>query len=147
MPKTIHGMSHTRLYRIRNSMQQRCENPKSISYKRYGARGITLCEEWRQSFQAFYAWAMSHGYADNLTIERIDNDGNYCPENCRWATVKEQQNHTSYNRLITYHGETHNVTQWAEILGIPRTALYNRIRRSWDIEKALTPKLLKERGI
>ena len=141
MPKTIHNMSHSRLYRIRNAMQQRCENPKAISYKHYGARGITLCEEWRQSFQAFYDWAMSHGYADNLTIERIDNDGNYCPENCRWATPKEQANNTTQNHFITYNGKTQTMAQWAEETGIKYTTLRARINMyHWSIERALTTK-------
>ena len=94
MPVTVHGKSHSRLYRIWNSMKQRCSNPNAISYKYYGEKGITVCEEWRDSFQAFYEWAISNGYAENLTIDRIKNNENYCPKNCRWATNKEQQNHT-----------------------------------------------------
>ncbi len=140
MAKTIRGMSHSRLYQIWNSMKQRCSNPKAISFPRYGGRGVAVCAEWENSFEAFRDWAMSNGYSDELTIDRIDNDGNYCPENCRWVTNKEQQNHTSYNRLITYGEETYNITQWAEILNIPRNVLYNRIRRGWDIEKIITTK-------
>jgi hypothetical protein len=127
-------------------MKQRCSNPKNIGYKYYGEKGVLVCDEW-QDFSGFCAWALTSGYAEDLTIDRINSNGNYEPANCRWATAKEQQNNTSYCRLITFHGETHNVTQWAEILGIPRTALYNRMRRGWDIEKAFTPKLLRERGI
>ena len=140
MPIIKHRMCHTRLYQIWNSMKQRCSNPKAISYKYYGARGVTVCQEWLNSFQAFYDWAIANGYADNLSIDRRNANGNYCPENCRWTTVKEQQNNTSYNRLITYGEETHNITQWAEILNIPRNVLYNRVRRGWDIEKILTTK-------
>lgn len=140
MPTTIHGKSHSRLYRIWNSMKQRCANPNTISYKYYGAKGIAVCEEWESSFQAFYNWAMSHGYADNLSIDRIDANGNYCPENCRWATNVEQQNHTSYNRLYTYKGETLNVMQWAKKLGMSANMLYKRLLRGWDIDRALNTK-------
>jgi hypothetical protein len=139
MAKTIHGMSHSRLHHIWNGMKQRCSNPKAVGYKYYGAKGVSVCEEW-QDFNGFCAWAVANGYADNLTIERKDSDGNYEPANCRWATNKEQQNNTSYNRLITHNGETHNVTQWAEKLDIPRNVLYNRLRRGWSIEQILTTK-------
>lgn len=124
-------------------MKQRCDNPKAISYKRYGARGISVCEEW-QEFKPFYDWAMANGYQENLTIDRIDNDGNYEPSNCRWATNKEQQNHTSYNRLYTYKGETLTIAQWAEKAGISRNMLYKRLLRGWSIEKALTTEKLRD---
>lgn len=129
MAKTLHGMCHTRLYHIWNSMKQRCENPKTISYKYYGEKGITVCNEWRKSFLAFYDWAVSHGYTDGLTLDRKSNDGNYEPTNCRWATPKEQLNHTSYTREIELNGVTKSVTEWAEFLGIPRAALYHRLQR------------------
>jgi hypothetical protein len=118
-------------------MKQRCQNPKTISYKYYGKKGIAVCEEWN-IFENFKNWALSNGYKENLTIDRIDNNGNYCPENCQWATNKEQQNKTSYNKLIEYCGEIHNATQWAELLNIPRTTIYNRLRRGWSIEKIMT---------
>ena len=140
MPLTKHGKCHTRLYQIWNAMKQRCSNPKAISYKYYGAKGVTVCQEWQDGFQAFHDWATANGYSDNLTLDRVDANGDYCPDNCRWTTNKEQQNNTSYNRLITYGAETHNITQWAEILNIPRNVLYNRIRRGWDIEKIITTK-------
>lgn len=89
---TTHGMENTRLYRIWRGMKQRCFCESQVSFKNYGGRGITICDEWKNSFEAFRDWALSHGYSDNLTIDRINPDGNYEPSNCRWATYKEQAN-------------------------------------------------------
>ena len=146
MAKTVHGMSRSRLYHIWNSMKMRCINPKAISYKYYGEKGVKVCEEW-QTFTPFMKWAMKNGYEEHLTIDRIDANGNYCPENCRWATPKEQQNNTSYNHVLEYCGEKHSVMEWSVILGIPHTTLYNRLQRGWDINRALTTKRRKYREV
>lgn len=138
---TTHGHSRERLYRIWADMKSRCYNPNSIKYYIYGAEGKTVCDEWLHDFEAFYKWAMANGYADNLTIERIDGTKGYSPENCRWATKKEQNVNKRNNHLITYNGKTQTLSQWADELGISRAVLYMRINKlHWDIERALTTK-------
>ena len=137
-----HGLCGTRLYTIWSDMKARCTNPNKAKYARYGARGITVCDEWMNSVQAFYDWAMANGYRDDLTIDRIDNDGNYCPENCRWTTQITQQNNRSSNHFITYEGQTLTIAEWARMTGISGDEIRDRIcRRGWEIGKALTTQL------
>lgn len=132
-----HGQTNTRLYKIWIGMKERCYNPKTISYKWYGANGVTVCEEW-EKFDDFYNWAIKNGYADDLTIDRINTNGNYEPTNCRWATNKEQANNRSTNRVITYNGETHTLEQWSAIVGIPSNTIRMRTDvYGWDTERAL----------
>ncbi|STP30711.1 Uncharacterised protein [Enterococcus durans] len=133
-----HGMSGTRIYKTWHNIRSRCKNPNASKYENYGGKGITICEEWDSSFENFYEWAMENGYEEGLTIDRIDATGNYEPGNCRWATYKEQNNHLSTNHLITFKGETHNITEWAEIVGLSKKCLSERIRRGWEVERALT---------
>lgn len=140
--KKTHGMRGTRLYGIWSRMKRRCLNPKDDHYRNYGARGIGICIEWL-AFEPFKDWALSNGYEENLTIDRIDVNGNYCPENCRWVDIKTQENNKRNNHLIEYDGQTHNLTEWAELIGIERHVLYQRLRKGWSIEKALSTPLLK----
>ena len=102
-PNYKDGRKGTRLYSIYRGMITRCYNSNTPNYKRYGARGITMCDEWKDNFQTFYDWAMSHGYSDELTIERMNVNGNYEPSNCRWVTLEMQANNKSNNKIIVYN--------------------------------------------
>ena len=136
-----HRLSHTRLHRIWTGMKTRCTNPKHHEFHNYGGRGITVCDEWKNDFQSFYDWAISNGYADDLTIDRVDNNRGYSPENCRWITNNEQQNNRNCNRMITYNGKTQTLTKWADELGIKRVTLQARITRyNWNVDRALSTK-------
>ena len=133
LDRTTHGDTptgeHKRLWEIWQGIKQRTSNPNNKSYARYGGRGISVCEEWRENYVNFRDWALNNGYSDNLTIERIDVNGDYCPENCRWATVKEQCNNRRTNVLIEWNGKTQNIERWSEETGIPYKILHDRYRR------------------
>ncbi len=136
---TIHGKTNHPLHSVWRGMKARCENPKNHKYRIYGGRGITVCEEWHD-FMNFYRWAMENGYQRGLSIDRIDVNGNYCPENCRWATRKEQQNNTRFTIYIAAYGKVHTISEWADITGINRDTIYNRIYRGCPRnEEALAP--------
>lgn len=144
---TSHGMTGTRLYKIWANMKRRCYSPKSQRYKHYGAKGIRVCDEWKNNFKNFAKWAYENGYTENLTLDRIDINKNYEPSNCRWATWKEQGQNTSRTHWITYNGETHSMSEWADILNINYKALVRRINQSkWSIEKAFTTPIAQKRG-
>lgn len=115
-----------RLDIIHSNIIQRCTNPRNPAYERYGARGITICDEWRQR-RAFREWACTHGYSPHLTIDRIDNDKGYCPDNCRWVTIKQNSNNRSSTHFVTAFGETHSLREWSEILNISYNTLKKRI--------------------
>lgn len=135
---TTHQKTHTRLYGIWHTMKNRCFNTKHKDYASHGGRGITVCEEWKNDFTTFHNWAMSHGYAENLTLDRIDNSGNYCPDNCRWATRKEQANNRRNNHYVTYNGERLTISQFADRLGLNYKYVANRIiRNKWSVEDFL----------
>ena len=134
---TKHGRSNTRLYNIFKGMKERCFNPNFKEYEHYGGKGVTICNEWLEDFNNFYYWATHNGYKDTLTIDRINTDGDYCPENCRWVTYKEQNNNTSRNRFITIDNKTHTISEWSTILGINYSTIISRLRRGWSDEEAL----------
>lgn len=124
------GMHDTKIHNVWNSMIQRCHNKNVKTYDRYGGRGIFVCDEWRYSFESFYNWAISNGYDESLglSIDRINNDLGYSPDNCRWATREQQANNKSSNRMITYDGKTLNLKQWSVILGVNYKVLHNRLK-------------------
>lgn len=135
---STHHCRNTRLYHIWIDMRQRCMNPNQPDYPRWGGRGISVCEPWLESFDNFRKWAMESGYTDYLTIDRIDVNGNYCPENCRWATYEDQANNRRSSKLIEYKGEIRSETQWSRLLGGNRNLVHSRLKSGWSIEKALT---------
>ena len=132
-----------KLYTVLKGMKRRCYNKNEKAYKNYGQRGIKICNEWLNSFQSFYDWAINNGYKEGLTIDRINNNGNYEPSNCRWITNKKQQNNRNDNCYITYKNQTHTLAEWSEIFNIRYSRLFWRIKKGWDIEKALTTPVQK----
>ncbi len=126
-----------RLYVIWQRMKERCYNSNYPGFGYHGGRGIIICDEWLSDYESFRCWALKNGYKDNLTIDRIDNDGNYTPENCRWATTKEQNNNTRANRHVIYNGKRKTVSEWAEEIGIEYDVLLYRILAGWDVNRAM----------
>lgn len=134
-----HGLRRTRLYSIWTNMCTRCNNPNNPRYSDYGGRGICVCPEWDDDFMAFNNWAYANGYSDDLTLDRMDNDGDYEPSNCRWVSYKEQNNNTRKNHCLTYMGKTQTVSQWSKEIGIPYITLLARINSyGWTVERALS---------
>lgn len=132
-----HGYGHTLVYAVWCTMQARCYNEKHASYKYYGAKGVTVCKRWRDSFANFLA-DMGDRPSPKHSIDRKNSNGNYELSNCRWATPTEQANNTSWNRFLEHNGETKTLAQWAQTVGMDYTLFRRRIVRGWDIERALT---------
>lgn len=135
MTKT-HCQSGTKLHYIWIEMRRRCRNPKHPKFHLYGGRGIKVCEEW-QSFESFYEWSLGAGYVEGLTVDRIDNNGNYEPENCRWVTQLTQNNNTRRTRKFTYKGKTQSLADWARELNLNYYTLRSRSRIGWDINRII----------
>lgn len=134
-----HGETGGRLYKIWSLMKSRCYKPSNASYDCYGGRGITVCDEWKNDYLTFKKWAIENGYDFNApfgecTIDRIDTNGNYTPDNCRWATMKEQNNNRRTNVHIKYNGDVKNLTQWAEYLNTSASCLWAHLKRGQDME-------------
>lgn len=136
---TTHGKSNTRIYHIYKDMLRRCNDASRKGFERYGGRGIKVCPEWdcKDGFDAFYKWSMKNGYADNLSIDRMDNDKGYSPDNCRWTTSEIQANNSSWNSHITYNGQTHTYAEWAKIYNIKYSVFIYRITHDWNFEEAI----------
>lgn len=126
-----------RIFRIWVGMRNRCGNPQNDSYPYYGGRGIAVCDEWKK-YELFENWALSSGYLENLTLDRIDVNGPYSPDNCRWVTMKEQAYNRRDNRRISYQGKCLTITEWAKILKCSPSCLYYRLDAGWPIEEVLS---------
>lgn len=126
---TTHGLSMSPLYKVWRGIRSRCENENNTAYHRYGGRGISTCDEWK-TFENFKDWAVASGYESGLTIDRIDNDRDYSPDNCRWTDWATQGNNRSTNRIVEYHGHNHTVMEWTKILGVNYSTLWARINRN-----------------
>lgn len=135
---TTHGKTNSRLFNIWVGMRHRCRNTSLPEYPYYGGRGIAVCTEWDESFEAFEKWANKSGYNDSLTLDRIDVDGNYEPSNCRWITIAKQQSNKRNNVFLSHNGETHTVMEWSRIVNISYKALIQRVHMGWDTERILT---------
>lgn len=129
----IHGKSHTKLHYVWTDMLKRCENPSHHAYKWYGGKGVNVCDEWKE-FIAFEKWALENGYKEGLTIDRIDVNGNYCPENCRWATRKQQSNNLSTCVFFEFMDERLNITQFCEKYKVSPSNFYKKARNNICIE-------------
>lgn len=148
MKASKHGITagvKPRTFTIWNGMKARCLNPKSISYKNYGGRGITICDEWMK-FENFHKWAISSGYKDGYEIDRIDNDGNYCPENCHWVTVSENRKKTRNTHYITVDGTTKCVSEWCKLLHVSKSAAYKILKNGDNDFSSFCKERLSEMG-
>lgn len=136
--RRTHGLTHHPLYRVWQRMKGCTSSPTHQDYHHYGARGITVCDEWANNFKSFYTWAMEHGWKSGLEIDRVDTNGNYCPENCRFTDRSGQMRNTRRTRMLTYNGKTQSVAAWAEETGIRSGTIYTRLNAGWSVEKTLT---------
>lgn len=144
------GKNGTSIYHVWHEIKARCFNQNDKAYTNYGGRGISMCDEWKNSFIAFKDWAYSNGYQEGLTIDRIDNNGNYEPDNCRWVNYKVQANNTRSCRYLEINGERKTISQWCDVYGISSSVVYTRIDTyHWDVIKALTkpPRCLGTRKV
>jgi hypothetical protein len=145
-------LTGTRVYKTWESMKARCYNPNDAKYKNYGARGIIVCEEWRNNAGAFAKWAYANGFDESKrqtkqSLDRINVDGNYCPENCRFVDAKTQANNKTDNFLIEFNGETDTLANWSKRTGIKQGTIAWRISQGWSVEKALTQKAVNRKRI
>ena len=136
-----HGLSHTRIDNIYKAIISRCYNENNNRYSVYGEKGINVCNEWLSDKKKFFDWAFNNGYSENLTIDRIDPNGNYEPSNCRWVSCKVQANNKTNNRIIEFDGQSHTLAEWSDITGITVSTLWARLKRGWSVEDTLTKRI------
>lgn len=141
-----HKLGKPKTYSHWVNMKTRCLSRNNAKYKDYGARGITICDEWLD-FKNFHEWAINNGFKDDLTLDRIDVNGNYEPSNCRWITMFEQASNKRNTRWVTFNGITDTIKGWSKRLNMPHGTLWNRIiKNNWNVEKALTTPVQKKKG-
>lgn len=139
--KITHGFANKeRLYNTWKCMRQRCNNPNNKSYPNYGGKGVKICEEWND-YSIFRSWALNNGYTDELSIDRINSNGNYEPSNCRWANDKVQMNNQTRNRKILFEGKEYTMSQLAEKFGLSYSAMQHRIERGWSMKRIANQKM------
>ncbi|WP_230706819.1 hypothetical protein [Bacillus paranthracis] len=138
-PNKTHGLSNTRLYKVYRKIIERCYYEKYEEFHLYGGRGIKMCDIWRNDFTSFYNWAMENGYNDQLSIDRIDYNGNYEPNNCRWADNITQGNNKRNNIVLTHNGLTMTLPEWARHLNLPYSTLANRRKKGKTVAEILDP--------
>ncbi len=145
---TKHGESRSdnKLYRAWSRIRERCNSPSYYHFKDYGGRGIKVCDEWEESYQAFRDWAVANGYKEGLSIDRIDVNGNYEPSNCRWVTLAEQQRNKRTTKYITYMGETKSVPEWCDIYNLDQGNVRRRLLNGWNPEECLFGRKGNEHG-
>lgn len=134
-----HGKCGTRLHEIWRNMKRRCYNENATGYDTYGGKGVSICNEWLEDFENFYKWSMKNGYSDNLTIDRINVDGDYEQSNCRWATMKVQQNNKTTNKIIIINGISKTLKEWSDETGIKSVTIQRRLALGWKEEDLLKP--------
>ena len=137
-----HGKSKTKLHGVWASILSRCNNKNVRGYHNYGGRGIKICEEWLE-FESFLNWSNNNGYKEGLSIERINNDGDYCPNNCEFTTKTAQANNKRNNKFFTFNGRTMTLPQWSRFLKINQGTLSSRIKNGWDINRAFSVRVRK----
>ena len=146
---TKHGLKYTRIYGIWQNMLNRCRNPNVKCYAVYGGRGIYVCDEWKtqdSGFINFYNWSMSNGYTEELTIDRIDVNGPYSPDNCRWVSWEVQILNKRNSLTLTYNDINLPIIEWSKITGIPYGTIYNRMQKGWTPEQVLRVPLNKSKN-
>lgn len=141
-----HGMSHSKLNSVWKSMKQRCGNPNNKDYPGWGEKGITVCHEWANDFKCFYDWSIKSGYSDGSSIDRIDNEKGYSPENCRWATQTEQANNRSDNRTFLYKGKMSTLSELARMSSNKYSTIQTRINLGWSVQSAVETPAVKGRN-
>lgn len=139
---STHGETNTRIHKIWSSMHERCERKSHEHFDCYGGRGIKICEEW-DKYEKFREWALNNGYKENLTLDRIDVNGDYCPENCRWSDWTTQQNNKRNNHNLTYRGQAKTIAEWSRVTGINKTTIRARLISGWCVEDVLNKPVRK----